>query len=195
MNRKYAAVFLVTLILLVGVALVILAPPVSQVTQTACLKSGETCLRFPTMTGATLTGETLTIPDDFMGDYSLVIVPFTEEQQIKAETWLPFARELAAENPQLSYYNLPVFPDISPPIRTFIRTGMSVAITDAELRALTITVFLEDRETLLEALQISDTEQIQVFLLNDGGEVLWRGQDIFTSDQGKALAQIMRSRN
>jgi hypothetical protein len=152
---------------------------------------GDVCLHFPTISGENLTGEAFILPADFEGKHNLVIVPFDEAQQVSAAAWLPLAQELAAAHPDFAYYNLPVFPAMAAPLRAIIRTGMSFTIGDARLRELTITAFLDDRDAFLAALNIPNTDAMQVFLLNEDGEVIWRGAGEFDDAQGEALREIL----
>lgn len=173
---------------IVAAALILLftrAPDASGVAidETAC----ESCLPFPQISGENLPGDLFQLPADFAGETVLVIVPFDEEQQVSAASWLPLARELAESQPDYAYYNVPVFPGMSAPLRTIIRTGMSITITDADLRERTITVFLEDLDAFLTALEISNTDAMQVFLLNRERAVIWRGAGGYDDAQGAAL--------
>lgn len=161
----------------------------------ACMReaSGDGCLRFPTISGLNLLGDNMTLPADFAGEWTLVIVPFSDEQQVNAQSWLPLAEELSASVPTLRYYNVPIFPDISAPIRLVIRAGMTVAIADTDLQAVSITVFLDDRETFLAALNIPDVEAAQILLLNDLGEVFWRGIGEYDAEQAEAIRAVVES--
>lgn len=164
-----------------------------EISGSTCIRGadGESCLRFPTIRGLNLIGDEMTLPVDFAGEWNLVIVPFSDEQQVNAESWLPLAETLSAQNASLRYYNVPVFPDIVPPIRLVIRAGMNLAITDADLQALSITVFLDNRDVFLAALEIPDVEAMQVFLLNDSGEVYWRGVGEYDETQANALKLLL----
>ena len=190
-SRRLGLGFLAgVLIVVVGLAVALnRAPQTSTVTATRCLTGADNtgCIRFPTISGQNLADETLTLPDDFTGEHVLVIVPFDEDQQIRAESWLPLAREIAAERADFTYYNTAIFTDINPAVRLLIRGGMVMAITDENLQAVTVTLFLEDRQAFLDALAISNIEQTQVLLLNAAGEVLWRGTGDYTADQGADL--------
>lgn len=166
------------------------APQTSTVTATRCLTTADSasCIRFPTVSGQNLADDTYTLPADFAGEEVLVIVPFDEDQQVRAQSWLPLAQEIAAERADFAYYNTAIFTaDINPAVRLFIRGGMVMAIPDEDLRRATITLFLEDRAAFLDALAIPDIEQTQVFLLNGAGEVLWRGVGDYTAQQGADL--------
>ncbi len=178
------------LIIMAGLAAALArAPQTSSVTVTRCLTATDNagCIRFPNVSGQNLADETLTLPADFAGEHVLVIVPFDEDQQIRAESWLPLAREIAAERADFAYYNTAIFTDINPAVRLLIRGGMVMAIADETLRAVTITLFLEDRQAFLDALAIPNIERTQVLLLNAAGEVLWRGVGDYTANQGAGL--------
>ena len=78
------------------------------------------------------------------------------------------------------------------PLRTIVRGGMSVSISDSYLRALTITVFLDNRDAFLAALNIPNADTLQILLLNTNREIVWQGAGEFTPAQGNAIrAEIM----
>lgn len=189
MNKRVLwTVGLILAMLLAVAALVSVttAPPTSGVAVLPCLSGVDGCLRFPAITGAALSGQEIMLPAEFDGRFVLVIVPFDRDQQVTANTWLPLARDLAQQNPGLSFYSIAVFPDMAAPMRAFIRAGMNLLIP-ADIHTITLTTFLQDRQAFLDALAIPDVGAIQVFLLNADGEVLWRGQGEFTPEQGHAL--------
>ncbi|HVU10918.1 MAG TPA: hypothetical protein VHD90_06550 [Phototrophicaceae bacterium] len=180
--------------LVIGVFLLIVggnAPVVSGVGKQACVTSTQqgsaTCLRFPVISGDNLNGQSVTLPAVFKGKTALVIIPFDENQQVSAQTWLPLARDLASSSADFVYYNVPIFPSMAAPMRTLIRAGMVATISDAQLRAITITVFLDDRDQFLSSLNIADVSAMQVFLLDGDGDVIWRGSGVYTDAQGDTL--------
>lgn len=178
----------IVLVGILAVALYLLfarAPDASKVETDAA--ACESCLPFPQISGENLPGDLFQLPADFAGETVLVIVPFDEEQQVSAAGWLPLARELANSEANFAYYNVPVFPAMSAPLRTIIRTGMSITITDSELRERTITVFLEDLDAFLTALEIPNMGAMQVFLLNGKHDIIWRGAGSYDDAQGADL--------
>jgi hypothetical protein len=192
MQRKWWIGIGLVLVGIVAVAVILLftrAPDASSVETDAA--ACESCLPFPQISGENLPGDLFQLPGGFAGETVLVIVPFDEEQQVSAAGWLPLARELANSEANFAYYNVPVFPAMSAPLRTIIRTGMSITITDSELRERTITVFLEDLDAFLTALEIPNTDAMQVFLLNDEHAVIWRGTGEYDEAQGAALRALL----
>lgn len=167
------------------------APAVSSVGSSACLTADQNCLRFPAVSAENLPGDAFALPQDFKGNPVLVIVAFDETQQTNAASWLPLARELAAAHPDFGYYDVAVFPTMSAPMRTFIRAGMNVTITDAAVRAVTITAFLNNRDQFLADLRIPDTKAMQIFLINGQSEVIWRGSGVYNDAQATALRTIL----
>lgn len=188
MQRKGWIGIGIVLVGILAVALYLLfarAPDASGVETNAA--ACESCLPFPQISGENLPGDLFQLPGGFAGEKVLVIVPFDEEQQVSAASWLPLARELANSEANFAYYNVPVFPAMSAPLRTIIRAGMSITITDAELRERTITVFLEDLDAFLTALEIPNADAMQVFLLNSERAVIWRGAGSYDDAQGADL--------
>ena len=191
--KLIGVVIVIVVVAAIGLALEAIGSQSSVLSSVAISDNpcSESCLRFPTVSGENLPGQTFNLPADFVGRSILVIVPFDENQQEQAQTWLPFARELAQAQPTFTYYNVPVFPSMAAPLRAIVRGGMSVSISDSSLRALTITVFLDDRDAFLAALSLTDAETMQVFLLNMSGDILWRGAGEFSTVQGESLrAQV-----
>ncbi len=188
-------VIVVVIVAIVGIALELIGNRGSVVSTVSVLDSPCTdpCLRFPTVSGENLPGQTFNLPADFQGKSTLVIVPFDENQQVQAQTWLSPARDIALQHPDFSYYNVPVFPSMAAPLRAIVRGGMSVSISDSYLRGLTITVFLAERDQFLAAIKIPDAETLQIFLLNDEWNVLWRGAGEYSDAQGKALRAMIQS--
>lgn len=199
-RRNIVLMVLVVTVIVAGIAIVALigtAPTLSKValSQERCreVSEAETCLQFPIVSGLNLDNTEYTLPDDFEGELVFVVIPFSDEQQITAESWLNPVRELAEQYPTLSFYNVPVFPDIEPAFRLVIRAGLVVAISEPELRTATITVFLEDRDQFLEALNFPDVEAIQSLVLNANGEVLWQADGAYTEEAGTSLRELVET--
>lgn len=199
-RRTIVLIALVLLVMIVGVALVILinnAQTLSKValSEERCreVSEAETCLQFPIVSGLNLDNDEYVLPDDFVGELVFVVMPFSDEQQIIAESWLNPVRELADEYPALTYYNVPIFPDIEAAFRLIIRAGLVVAISEPELRTATITVFLEDREQFLDALKIPNVDAIHSLVLNANGEVLWQADGAYTDESGTALRELVEA--
>ena len=197
LKRLIPGVLVIALIGLVGVTAVTLrdAPAMTeaQLSEASCLN--DPCIRFPTVSGDNLLGEPQTYPRDFGGDYVLAVVPFDRDQQILAQSWLPHIEDLAGQYPDLTYYNIPVFPELESTYRVFARAGMIFLIEDEFLRSITTTVFLQNRDAFVQALDIPDVEDVEVLLMNHDGEVLWRERGEYDASKGAALAEVLATLN
>ncbi|MCB2212574.1 hypothetical protein KQI52_10720 [bacterium] len=134
----------------------------------------STALLFPTVIGKNLHGDRFTLPEGFTGSINIVLVAFQREQQPEVDTWLPLVKELEAETPELvRYWELPTISSGYKWMSFIIDNGMRSGIPDSTARERTITLYI-DRSPMLEALEIPNTEEIEVYVLDANGYVRWR---------------------
>jgi hypothetical protein len=185
------------LVILAAAAIVIAlnAPQSSGVQVGACVQAdGGDCLLFPTVSGTNLLGTAFRLPQDFAGEFNLVLVSFEEAQTARAIEWLPLAQDLAAQHEGFRYYNLPTLNAVNPLLRGVITGGMTLLIPDEEGRAITVMLFLDDLDAFLAALEIEDKATMQAFLLNARGEVVWRAAGDFSETVGESLREALEQR-
>jgi len=171
------------------VALVVLlsaCPLVRAFAQAEGPTVSDTVLRFPVVQGRSLTGRRVTLPADFEGDLSVVLVAFKRWQQDDVDTWTPRLRELVAGRPGLRVYELPTLASSYRVMRPFIDGGMRGGIPDSAVRAATITLYI-DKRPYKAALQIPNEDQIHVFLVERGGRIRWRAAGPFTTEAAARL--------
>lgn len=179
MKRRLLLIPLLIIVVLVAVAIQ-LAPETSQMELASCMQS-ETgdCLRFPTVSGDTLNGETVTLPAFFTGQYNLVILPFDREQQEGVIDWLPFVQDLQAEYDGLAYYSVGALPDVAAPVRLMISGGMRLAVEPA-VRDVSVLLYLEDQLAFANALGVSSLEEAQLLILDRHGDVIWQASGAYS---------------
>lgn len=131
--------------------------------------------RFPTIRGDNLEGRSMSLPDDLEGRARIVIVAFQRWHQNLVDTWVPVARALEHEHPGLSTYEIPTLPRMNPFSRFFIDNGMRGGIPDRNVRAHTVTLYT-DKDRFRAGLGIGDERDIHLFLLDETGRVVWRGE-------------------
>jgi len=146
---------------------------------------------FPEVSGYNLMREEYLFPDDFQGQYNLVIIPFQQRQQADVNTWLPAAQELERTIPDLVYYELPTIYELPMLSRTFINEGMRAGIPDKTSRERTVTLYL-DKEAFKKALGITTEEEIHLFLVNRQGEILWREVGLFSEGKIQSLLALFK---
>ena len=141
---------------------------------------------FPEVSGTNLMRREFNFPQDFQGDYNLVIIPFQQAQQRDVNTWLPAAQELERTFPGFIYYELPTIYELPTLSRTFINEGMRAGIPDQNARERTITFYL-DKDEFKIALGITSEENIQLFLVDREGNLLWQEEGLFNPEKVQSL--------
>jgi len=142
--------------------------------------------KFPEVTGQNLLGETLTIPSQLEGKVNLLVVAFQQWHIRLIETWVPFLEELIVKYPEIQYYEIPTLRKFNFLSRRIIDSGMRGGIPSPEMRARTITLYL-DKSVFDQALAIPTEETIYLFLVDCDGNILWRDQDRYSDEKGKTI--------
>ena len=141
---------------------------------------------FPNVEGSSLSKARHRLPGTLEHDLNLLLIAFQQRQQGDVETWVPFAGDLAAEFEGFGAYELPVIPRRYRPVAGFIDGGMRAGIPDPDVRAATITLYI-DRNAFMASLDITNTESIVPMLVRPSGEILWRTTGRFTNSGGEDL--------
>lgn len=150
----------------------------------------ETRVMFPRVKGANLERRAFTLPNDFAGERNLVLIAFKREQQFEIDTWLPAAKRLVQEHPEVRYYELPTISRGVPLARWWLDSAMRAGIPDRAAREATITLYV-DKRAFRDALKLPTEEMIYALLVGRDGRVLWRDEGSYTEDKGQRLARIL----
>lgn len=147
---------------------------------------------FPEVTGENLNKESFALPKDLAGKYNLVFLAYQRQQQDEVDTWIPLATKLSKEFPNLKFYELPTLPNYSKDFQNFIDNGMRSGIPDPATRAITITLYL-DQKSFLKALHIDSTKTIHAALVDQKGNLLWIHAGKHTDEAEKSLRELLTS--
>jgi hypothetical protein len=135
-------------------------------------------MKFPIVKATSLANKPYQLPRDLEGELNLVIVAFKQWQQDWADTWIPSLQSLAYQHKNLRVYEMPTMSRFNGIYRFMIDNGMRAGIPDKAVRAATLCAYI-DIPPFAEALQLPNYDSIYLFLLDRGGEILWRGQGAF----------------
>ncbi len=147
---------------------------------------------FPSVTGSNLNKEQKIVPQDLDGELNVVIVAYQQWHQRLVNSWVPFLQELDARYPEFEYYELPTIRRMNTIYRRFIDGGMRAGIPSTETRCRTITLYI-DKKAFNDALGITSEENIHIFLIRRGGEILWRGEGPITEELATSLEEALSS--
>lgn len=149
---------------------------------------------FPEVSGFNLMREEFVFPQDFQGEFNLLLIPFQQRQQQDVNTWIPAAQELERSIPGLVYYELPTIYQLPRLSRTFINEGMRAGIPDQTARERTVTLYL-DKSVFKTALGINTEERIHIFLVDRQGDILWQEEGLFSVEKSQSLIDQLNQLN
>lgn len=149
-------------------------------------------LTFPNVTGSNLEGTEFNLPQDFAGKLNLVALAFEQWQQTDVNSWLPTVSTFQGLYPHLKFYELPTLTQFNGLFQNLIDSGMRAGIPDKTTREITITLYL-DRAAFMRSLEIPNTETIVLLLLDNTGNIYWRGQGPFDETQKESLSQMLNT--
>lgn len=69
-------------------------------------------MRIPSQTARTLTGETVTVPDDFTGERNAMLIAFERSHLTLFPAWKAALHEALAADPDLGYYAIALIGDV-----------------------------------------------------------------------------------
>lgn len=147
-------------------------------------------MQFPTVQGANLLRQSITLPDDFAGELNIVLIPFQQWQQTVVDGWIPTAQQLETDFPGVFYYELPTIQRMNFLSRTFINEGMRAGIPNNKTRQRTITLYL-DKQKFRQALDLPDESTIYLLLVDRQGQVLWRAEGGYDPQKAAALREAI----
>lgn len=197
--RRVVVISITSLIMLLGAigVLTLVAPESSPIrllqgdTMGCLTDDAGACLVLPAVAGYSLADDLITLPADFAHPYTLVVMPFDQQQQESAEDWLAPFQTIADEYEALGYMNIAALPDLSPAVRTLVVGGLRFGVRDEALQERIILLFLEDQAVFLQALALSDDTNMQLFVVDEAGTIFWRGSGAYNSATASDLATFI----
>ena len=148
---------------------------------------------FPSVTGKNLLRQTINFPDDLPEKLNILLLAFYQSQQMDINTWLPFVQQLEDQFDGVSYFELPVIYEMGRVRQFLLNEGMRAGIPDPKSRLRTITLYL-DKDTFLSQLEIASESDIQILLVAQNGEVVWRTTGRLTPVKESTLRQELEKR-
>ncbi len=151
-------------------------------------------MQFPSVTGQNLLHQTFVLPNDFTAEFNIVLLYFTQQQQIQVNSWLEFLQHLKEKHHNLHFYELPTLPNTNAEQRKLLDYWMRQGIQDPKTRASTITVYTNVQEFITN-LQLPHTNSIYSLLLDKNGTVLHCEEGGFSVKKSLYLAAQLEAKN
>ena len=162
------------------------SPSTNRALVLAAYRQSGDVSQFPIVSGLNLLGERIEFPSDFSDEYNVVVLAYTQEHQNDVYTWLPILAEAEAALPNFRYYELPTLPSYNPVFRAQIDGWMIAGIPDEDTRSRTITLYL-DVDAFNQSIGIDNTQEIQILLVADDGNILWKESGAFSEEKGNSF--------
>lgn len=137
---------------------------------------------FPILEGQDLTDTQITIPHDLRGEQKLLVVAYDSDQQSVVDAWLDPLEALNDEFPNLRGYYVPLLPKEAADRAGVIIGFMSLAAGSQQNRERTIIVFTDVGE-FNRLMDVVNTSEIQLFLLDKDNGIVWRSQGEYTAEK------------
>lgn len=150
-------------------------------------------MRFPTYRSSNLNRQRVVVPDALDGDPKLLVVAFQRWHQRLVDSWVPTLDELEATVSGFRYYELPVVGERGRLFRLMLDSGMRAGIPDSSARGRTITIY-ESVDEFGAALEISSTDTIHLFLVDEAGTVTWRASGGYEPEPAAELRRRLSPR-
>jgi hypothetical protein len=152
--------------------------------------SGTPGFAFPDVVGINLHGEEIALPAGFAGRLNLIAVAFEQSQQPDVDTWIAAAEGLLPQHDGLRFYEVPTIYQANPVLRAWVNNGMRAGIRDSQARTRTITVYV-DRQRFIDALAIPDMDDIDMFLIDRAGKILWHARGALEAETLASLERVL----
>ncbi|MBA6342970.1 hypothetical protein H4J59_18440 [Colwellia sp. MB02u-10] len=135
---------------------------------------------FPTVVGQTLEKKSLTIPNDFTDDLTLLLIGYVQNSQFDIDRWLI---ALDVTDTRVKFYEVPTIQGLFPQMfSTFIDNGMRSGIPKPLWQGV-VTIY-DDGEQVQAFTGNENISNARVVLLNNKGEIL------YFYDQGFAVEAL-----
>jgi hypothetical protein len=148
--------------------------------------------KFPQLVAENLNRDRIEIPTQLRGKLNVLIVAFKRWHQTLVDTWIPMLAELANQNPELDYYELPTIRKMNFVYRGFIDGGMRAGIGSRDTRERTITLYI-DKKPFKDALDIETEDTIHVFIIDRKGEIFWRNEGAIDEQKFQSLHSMVET--
>lgn len=143
---------------------------------------------FPRVSGESLTGDRVTVPDAYQGKNTLLLIGYTQRAQFDIDRWI--LGVLQADIP-VEIVEVPTIAGMMPQmVQGFINNGMRSGIPQSDWASV-VTVY-EDAGKIVELLGNERPQSAYAVLLNRSGVVVWSSNIGYSASQIVALKKVVQ---
>ena len=145
----------------------------------------------PPLKGGFLTGRQATLPGAASGRVALLALGFTYDSRFAVEAWVGRFREDFGDNPQVTFYEVPMIGGLARLGKWFIDSGMRKG-TPKKDQENVITVY-GGTDPWKQRLGFKSPDAAYLVLLDQHGVVRWRHSGVFDEQAYKGLSIQVRA--
>ncbi len=144
---------------------------------------------FPSVSGTSLSGEPMTVPDDLAGSVGVLLLGWEYSARFEIDAWMQILKEQYTAFPDLRIMILPMISGVGRLMRTVIDSAMVRGIPEEDLGHV-LTIY-GDLRALRSRLNVSHPRYAQLFLLGRTGRVAWRSEGPPSEERLFALQEAL----
>lgn len=146
---------------------------------------------FPKVSGTSLTGTQLSIPDHFAGKPTVLLIGYVQKAQFDIDRWI---LGLLQADVKVEIAELPTIAGMMPQmVQSFINNGMRRGIPQTDWASV-ITVY-EDADKIVKALGNEKPQNAQVVVLNSKGAIKWFSNEGYSAAKVLQIKKLVESNN
>jgi ATP10 protein len=144
---------------------------------------------FPSVKGTSLNKQSVSIPEDYRGKTTLILVGYTQRAQFDIDRWILGALQADVK---ATIVEVPTIAGMMPQmVQGFIDGGMRSGIPKSDWGSV-VTVY-EDAPKIIEALGNERTQSAYAVLLNGEGKIVWSSNIGYSATQILELKKVADS--
>ncbi len=172
-------------------SLLIISLAFTSCTRSVSTPSNITNSQFPSVKGNSLTNQAVSIPENYRGKTTLILVGYTQRAQFDIDRWILGALQADVK---ADIVEVPTIAGMMPQmVQGFIDNGMRSGIPKSDWGSV-VTVY-EDAPKIIEALGNERPQSAYAVLLNREGKIVWSSNIGYSATQVLELKKVADSLN
>jgi hypothetical protein len=172
-------------------SLLILSFAITSCTRSVSTPSNINNSQFPSVKGNSLSNQAVSIPENYRGKVTLILVGYTQRAQFDIDRWILGALQADVK---ADIVEVPTIAGMMPQmVQGFIDNGMRSGIPKSDWGSV-VTVY-EDAPKIIEALGNERSQSAYAVLLNRDGKIVWSSNIGYSATQILELKKVVDSLN
>lgn len=172
-------------------SLLIFSVAITSCTRSVSTPSNITNSQFPSVKGNSLSNKAVSIPENYRGKVTLILVGYTQRAQFDIDRWILGALQADIK---ADIVEVPTIAGMMPQmVQGFIDNGMRSGIPKSDWGSV-VTVY-EDAPKIIEALGNERPQSAYAVLLNREGKIVWSSNIGYSATQILELKKAVDSLN